>query len=289
MGKIDKTKLIPENIIGKGMQTTAYRYADGLIIKEVRDTSIEYLKKLKSFYKKLSEFKLNLAFPQIEEITEEDNKIYLLEREIDGVELMTILHKLDIESRRKLLIKYFDTLDELKKISFNNSNYGELFAFSNKEINSDSWKEFLIQRMKVSFSLGGKFLVKHIHDIDSIFNSYLEEISKFEYSDEKCLVHGDYFPKNVFVDSNFNISHLIDFSELTLVGDHRVDIAGSIIFLKDWLDSDIEFLYKYAVKKFGEEIEYYIWFYKIYYSFRFSNCKDLDPGLFKWCVKNLRG
>ena len=90
MSKIDKTKLIPENIIGKGMQTTVYKYEEGLVIKEVRDTSIEYLNKLMSFYKKLGEFELNFAFPLIEEIIEEDNKIYLLEREIDGVELITL-------------------------------------------------------------------------------------------------------------------------------------------------------------------------------------------------------
>ncbi|MDQ3700184.1 MAG: phosphotransferase [Chloroflexota bacterium] len=53
------------------------------------------------------------------------------------------------------------------------------------------------------------------------------------------LVHGDYFAENVFVEqagAGWRVSGVIDFSDLTLPGDPRLDLTSAVLFLEELPD-----------------------------------------------------
>jgi hypothetical protein len=116
-------------------------------------------------------------------------------------------------------------------------------------------------------------------------------LALFDDYEGKSLVHGDYFPGNVFMDESQTICGVGDFSYATVVGDARMDLAGALLFLEvveGYCADDSTFLRQQLVKRWGDELLDIVDFYRLYYSLFFSGCKADDPTTYAWCVGNLR-
>jgi aminoglycoside phosphotransferase (APT) family kinase protein len=117
------------------------------------------------------------------------------------------------------------------------------------------------------------------------------ELRALEGFQEKCLVHGDYFPGNVFVDDRLTICGVGDFGYTTVVGDSRMDLAGAVVYLEvvdGYRPDDTAFLTRLVEERYGRDMLRWIDFYRLYYSFYFSRCKVDDPRTYEWCIGNLR-
>lgn len=107
----------------------------------------------------------------------------------------------------------------------------------------------------------------------------------------KALVHGDYFPGNVFIDDSLTVYAVGDFGYSTVVGDPQMDVAGAIIFLEvvsGYQESDTQLLLRYLQTQPDRVSADNIELYRLYYSLYFSHCKHSDPPLYLWCIQNLR-
>jgi len=107
----------------------------------------------------------------------------------------------------------------------------------------------------------------------------------------KSLVHGDFYPSNVMVTDDLDVSGVLDFSPMTIVGDSRVDVAGSLMWLEVVAGAgpaDTDTLRQLIVQRYGQQIKPMLDFYRIVYSLYFAGARDADPKLYRWCVKNLQ-
>jgi putative membrane protein len=105
------------------------------------------------------------------------------------------------------------------------------------------------------------------------------------------LVHGDYFPGNVFIDDDLTISGVGDFSGLTIIGDPRMDLAGAVAYVEvvdSYRPDDTAFLLRLVTERHGEAILPILALYRLYYSLFFTVCKADDPEFYAWCIENLR-
>ncbi len=127
--------------------------------------------------------------------------------------------------------------------------------------------------------------------VDTVLAHMQAELRVLEGFGEKRLVHGDYFPGNVFIDNDMTICGVGDFGYSTVVGDPRMDLAGAVVFLEvvtGYQPDDTPFLMQTVEERHGTGMTRWIDFYRLYYSFYFSRCKSDDSPTYDWCIRNLR-
>ena len=76
-------------------------------------------------------------------------------------------------------------------------------------------------------------------------------IKKYLLSNQKCLIHCDYFLNNVLVNDSLDISAILDFSQHSAVGDPKLDIASVLTWNEidpNVKQEDYIFLYDVAKK-----------------------------------------
>ncbi|MES9684477.1 aminoglycoside phosphotransferase family protein, partial [Gottfriedia acidiceleris] len=159
------------------------------------------------------------------------------------------------------------------------------------EICSKDWNDFLKQSLLRKNTEVDRYLKRDVLDYDVKLKRLMDAIS-VGYEGEYALVHGDYYPSNLLVNSDGQINGVIDFGLMTLYGDPLFDVALSwILFdLYDELgETKLEKYLNKVVNRLGEEvrstIHLYILFYSIYSANFFSEtCSD---GHYQWSVRNL--
>ena len=135
-----------------------------------------------------------------------------------------------------------------------------------------------------------KDLTQVVPHLDQLLERFHMGLKKLEPMTSKSLVHGDYFPGNVFIDESNTVYGVGDFGYSTLVGDPRMDLVGAIVFLElvqGYQPTDIALLLEH-VHRLGLPVdEEILELYQTYYALYFSGCKEDDPHTYAWCVKYL--
>ncbi len=100
----------------------------------------------------------------------------------------------------------------------------------------------------------------------TVLEFMLGQLSLFDDVDQAKLVHGDYYVSNVLINDG-KVSAVLDFNELMLAGDPRMDLASAIIFIGDHgdgsRDHDRSFLISKLEDKYGKNMKAIFHFYKI--------------------------
>ena len=115
------------------------------------------------------------------------------------------------------------------------------------------------------------------------------------------LVHGDICPPNAFVSlgpAGPVVTGLGDFSPHTVHGDPVADLVGATAFLElegyDGAAEDAAWLTDVAVQRYGAspvadgDLRRWLGVYRRFYGFYFSDSAGFDPGLYAWCLRQLR-
>jgi len=108
----------------------------------------------------------------------------------------------------------------------------------------------------------------------------------------KSLVHGDYFPGNVFIDDTLQVYAVGDFGYSTVVGDPRMDVAGAIVFLEvveGYQPADTQLLLQHGARRPDRVSAEIIELYRLYYSLYFSHCKHDDPKTYALDLRRANG
>ena len=271
-------------LLGKGGEGWVYEYGNDVLKVYTRNSDIQYLQNIQMFQSVLSKHTFSFDIPKIFEVGEVNGVLYTVEKRLHGIPMDKKIIGMSTKDRQKLYRSYYDAIREVNAVMFPEAPYGQIIK-TNESITSDSWTNFLIRILDQKVTKTGDTMRVAISDFDNKVTLLKSLIQRYLPSDQKSLVHCDYFINNVLVDDNLKISAVLDFSVHAAVGDPRLDIAGVLTW--NGIDhnvnpEDYSFLYDIAKKDYGEEIIMYEDLYLLFSSFYFA---DMDDPSFS--VKNL--
>src|SRR3989344_3208587 len=297
MGNFDKNKnhilrkleINDDELLGKGVESDVYAYGKNPVVRILKQGDLNYLESLRKLQILISKSNLSVKPPLITKIEEINGTFYIFEERFSGKNLSKIFDKFSDNQKEKIMLSYFDLLGDVIKVNVKEFDFGQI-GLTKDKISSNRWSDFVCKKVKQKTDQVISQLGKDVEDFRGrldLFNNLAT--TKLRGVDKK-LVHGDYFYDNIMVNERAEITGILDFSGwTTVVGDFRLDICGSIIFLEH-SQLFIEFqklLTERAKDRYGNGIEYYIDFYRLYYSLFLSDSFLYLKPLYDWCVKNL--
>ncbi len=284
--------IIHSTRLGKGMQSIVYDYSEDKVIKIWLESLInrDRLHELKNFYQAISWDSSKVSLPEMYDVDVIDGIFFSLEKKLVGKSANLVYVESNNSIKNKLLNNYFELLHELESIKIE-SEYGEQFTGQLGHITHTHWNGFIEEKLHQTQKIIIEQADHDIENIDDLYQKYFQEIlPKLPQNPAKRLVHGDLFLENVLATDAGEITSLIDFSPLTVVGDHLMDVTGMIHFvdLSEGVTEKAEnYLKQLAVQHYPNGHEQ-ITNYLLYYSLLFINCKSYDPRTYRWCKKNLQ-
>lgn len=287
---LKKYNISEANFLGKGQEAEVYSYDHARVLKLYKPTAYPKLEILKQFYESMNSNDANFELPKIHEIIKEKDAVLTIEKRIEGRNIQKNLSNYDEKELDSFFENYLSTILSIQRIKLENRFKG-IKLLSDYEISSKDWNDFLKQSLLRKNMEVDRYLKRDVYDYEVKLNRLVDAFS-VGYEGNYALVHGDYYPSNLLVNSDGQITGVIDFGLMTLYGDPLFDVALSWI-LFDLYDELGEIkLEKYlnkVVNKLGEEvrstIHLYVLFYSIYSANFFSeSCSD---GHYQWSVRNL--
>jgi len=283
-------------LLGSGGESKVYAMDANHVLRIYHDNvGWEYVEARQHFYAGLAQEKLPFALPEVYSVGAWVGHVYTVEKRMAGRDFSKVLPSLTGGDRAKALTSFVEAAATLGTIHFPDRPYGELLAPDGLESNgiaSESWQECLRARIERMLAPGRADLEVDVPGFEQVLASIYAQFPIVGDKPPKSLVHGDYFPGNVFIGDDLTIAGIGDFSYAAWVGDARMDLAGAVWLLgatADYCADDSVFMREYIAERWGSELLPIIDFYRLYYSLFFSGCKRDDPTTYWWCVRNLRG
>jgi aminoglycoside phosphotransferase (APT) family kinase protein len=214
---------------------------------------------------------------------------YTVMPRMPGRLLTELLPQLDGPRRRAALSSYLCAAERLGTIEAPERPFGHLLR--GDPLSGEAWPDFLRAWAAAARAEAAADLRADVPDLDRLVARYEAEADLVGDVREKRLVHGDYWPGNVFIGERHEVCAVIDFSRLTLVGDRRLDVACAVIYLQmvdGCTPTDVQFLQESVAERYGPPMARIMAFYRLHYAFVFSGCKRSDPATYRWCLQSLR-
>jgi len=284
----EKLKIANPQLIGKGGEGDVFAIGNGRVLKIYNKPNPEYLQALMALQKKLAGFSFPFKTPQILEIGEALGESYSLENLLPGETLDKKLPLLNEEQKQTALLEYFKALNTINSVRLDDYPYGQLLDVEGA-IKTNTWSEYLLSKLDQELAGSRSNLIQNIKDFEEKVKLLRQLIVSETNTEEKRLVHGDYYFNNVLVDRDLKITSVLDFSIHSVVGDPRLD-AASILFLK--MDKNIkpeqmEMLYQLAEEIYGNGTRRILDIYGLYYAIYYFRPNDTDLVTHTWCLQTL--
>lgn len=280
----------PADLLGKGGESEVYALDDARVLRVYkRGAPVDYIEQRHAFYAELHARRPPFELPLILDSGTQDGRVYTVERRMGGRAFTNVLPALQGADRRRALTSYLDVVEQFGAVQFPDRPFGEIFT-TGAPLQRDSWPQFVWDRLQQTYRESRADVEQDVPGVDAALAHVRAELRTLEGFGEKRLVHGDYFPGNVYIDG-LTICGVGDFGYTTVVGDPRMDLAGAIDYLElvdGYQPDDTTFLMQLVKERHGTGIVRWLALYRLFCSFYFSRCKTDDPRLYAWCIRNLR-
>lgn len=278
--------------IGEGAEATVYPLDDEQVVRVYRradESQKAKLEVMQGFYESLDTSGVDFDIPKILSINVSGGVVSTVDKRLHGKDFSAVYETLEPQEKQKTLLSYLAAAQQIRHLASPYPYFGEVL--SDNPIRETSWRNFLSRKIQLAYEKGQETLSEDVPEIQQVLGFMEEQLSLFDDVERANLVHGDFYVPNVLVE-NGGVSAVLDFNDLTLAGDYRMDVASAIIFLGDKgtgaRDSDRQILIDKLVAEHGEGIKDVIHFYKLYYALVFgSYTKENDPDTYKWAVDTL--
>ncbi|MBU6334477.1 MAG: phosphotransferase [Chloroflexi bacterium] len=208
-----------------------------------------------------------------------------IERRLAGADLATAWPALTPAARHTALTSYQRVAGQIGRVCFPAAPYGELLDTA-AAIRRDRWPEYLMARLDATLARSRGWLLRDVPRLAALLRWFERAAADALGSVPRALVHGDYFPGNVFVDDRAQVYAVGDWGYSTIVGDPRLDqvTAAQFLALVDGMGDDARTtaLARLAIDPLV------IALYTSYAALYFAPCHDDDPRTYAWCVATLR-
>lgn len=283
--------LTAADLLGAGGESQVYALGTDQIVRIYKgDMPHAYVELRHAFYAALQQRQPPFEIPQIISSGVIDGQLYTIERRMAGRDFAQVLPLLNATERQQALASYLEVAGQIGTVTFPDRPFGELLVPTNP-LQHDTWPGYLWARMQQTLVESRVDVEQDVPEFASILAGIRADLEQLNGFTQRCLVHGDYFPGNVFIDQQLRICGVGDFSYAAIVGDPRMDLAGAIAYL-EVLDSyqpdDTTMLLELVAQRYGLEILPIMELYRRFYSVYFSFCKHSDPVTYAWCIRNLR-
>ncbi|MBN9021267.1 MAG: aminoglycoside phosphotransferase family protein, partial [Rhizobiales bacterium] len=155
---------------------------------------------------------------------------WTVERRIPGESLLARLRTLGGPARQAALRHYAEAVDAVASVLMPERPYGQVLAEA--PVTAPTWHAYLVAGLDGFIAANGAAVASLHGDVGALRARALDLLPGVAERPPKALVHGDYFPGNVMMDTAPAVTGLIDFSAWTTVGDPAYDAVGAVMFLE---------------------------------------------------------
>lgn len=279
------------NLIAEGGESLVYALGRDKILRLPRDARRPHPDRLRqqAFLDRLAG-RLPFATPDIVDIGPDD--AYTIERRLPGYVLADFLKTADHTRRDLALRNYLAACEAIHTVTLPESPYGHVLA--PEPMLASDWRTFLHESLASFLSRNRVTIAKEVGDPYELFDTVADTIATLPDLPEKCLVHGDFFPGNVLIDDQLNVSAVLDFGTYTVVGDPMLDLAVAYLTLEQIEEStteDARYVRGLILERHGAEFAPALTFYRAYIAFSMADpalAHPPYPRLYGWSVAMLK-
>jgi putative membrane protein len=264
--------------LGAGAESTVYPLGTDQVLRIYKGdhrAAAALIGQLGPAYAAFARYDLGFRTPVIIESGELAGRFYTIDRRIPGTSLSTWLPTAAPELRRQALLHYLHVAGRIQQLPLPADGFGRMFGADPRRF--PTLGALLEDQLRTAVRQTKEWLD---HDLPA---DAVERVIA-EVHDRQCaprLVHGDYFPGNVFVnalpDGSPVISGVGDFSPHTLAADPVMDIAGAISLMgyegypgvkedQAYVAQQALALYSNQIPDLAHWLDVYRRYYAIYYA-----------------------
>jgi hypothetical protein len=291
---LQKYHLSPDMRLSGGMEADVYPYGADSILKVYGGTaSFGDLLILRDFYHSLERSLVPYALPRIERVVEEGSFVVTIEQRLSGIPLAGVLADLSREQMDGVLQRYLDAALALSAIPAPQAidRYKLFDSQGLSAVGNGDWHAFLANYLHKQLVQVGPYLLRDVAGFAEKLDR-LRSILAGPYLGEYRLIHGDFFPGNLLVNGQLEVTALLDFGLLTMYGDPFFDLATAWVFfdMYDQLHARLrERCLTMLLERIGRHARGKLYRYVLIYSILAANaysptCAD---GHYQWCAANL--
>lgn len=272
-------------LLGAGNESNVYALDDHRALR-IYDPGVDlgHVRRLAAFYRTLKDASFEVALPLFESVEQLGVTVYCTERRLLGKSLASTLDTLHDGVRARAMTGYARLAARIAALPVVLSEFGEIVRAH--PLRRASWADFIIDRAAQTLVSSREALLDELPGIDGLVQRWRGDVRRF-LGDIRtpCLVHNDYFPGNVLVSAEGEVTALIDFSPV--IGDPRLDVAGALLFLEltpGCVSRDSELVAAQLGITGDKDLTKVVDLYGTYYALYYSDCTVDDPELYRWCV-----
>lgn len=291
---LEKYHVSPDARLSSGMEAEVYTYGPDAVLKLYPGTaSLAELLILQGFYDSLDRQAVPYALPRIHSAAQEEHFLVTIEERLAGIRMSEVLPALAADQLDVMMQRYLTAalavsnlrappaLDRYKLFDPDCISY---------RTNGD-WHQYLARYVTHELAQVSGYLNRDVPQFAAKMGQ-LRAVLDQPYRGDYRLIHGDFFPGNLLVNDEHQITALLDFGLLTMVGDYLFDVATGWVFFDMYDELKAKACDRYLamlLDKLGGNVRGKLYRYVLIYSILSantysSNCTD---GHYHWCVTHL--
>ncbi len=276
------------------MEAEVYACAPDAVLKlYAGSASLADLRILRDFYDLLDRQLVPYTLPRIYTVAQEDRFLVTIEQRLAGMRLSAVLPALTTDQLDAIMQRYLTAALAVSRIQAPPA-FDRYKLFDPDHVSyrmHGGWHQFLARYLAHKLAQVTPYLTRDVPQFAAKVQQLYAVLDQ-PYRGDYQLIHGDFFPGNLLINDDHQITALLDFGLLTMYGDYLFDIATGWVFfdMYDELKAQVRDRYlAMLLDRLGEKVRGKLYRYVLIYSILSantysSNCAD---GHYRWCVANL--
>jgi hypothetical protein len=280
----------PDDKLGEGGESEVYALDPDHVLRLHRREAAAYTRAIGVLYDGLDRGAVPYALPEVLEVHQDGDVSWSVERRLPGRAMGELLPVLRGEDRVRALTSYIDGAAAFGRLGVPlgwRGGHGELFT--DEQLRADRWGDLLAERLRLQRDRARPVVAGEAPDFDRAAGHVIAE-ARTEPDCPPTLVHGDWFPGNVLLGDDLQVSASIDLGWLSVVGADDHDVRSAVVFheVRPWRQpEDTSVLLAAAARHLGVGATEAIDRTRRYEQLRFAMVTD-DDHLHLWCLAGLR-
>ena len=280
----------PGDLLGAGGEAEVYALGTDRVLRLHRQEAADHARAVAELCASLDRSAVPYRLPEVLEVHARDGVSWSIERRLPGRSLGEGLADRRGADRAIALTSYLEGAAAFGALGVPRGwpgGCGEVLT--QERLRADRWGDLLADRLRLQVARARPALEGVVPALDDVARRVAGE-ARTEEAGEPTLVHGDWFPGNVLVDDDLQVSAAIDLGWLTVVGDPTHDVRSAAVFLevRPWgQPGDDAIVLSVARRLLGPDASHLIDRTRRFEQARFAFVDD-DHHLHRWCVAGLR-